>query len=238
MYVCAAKESARMYVCAAKASALCDSGYHQWAQTVCGFKHASSKQHMEWSARCESARKQVECVFGSMKKRFRILRLPMLYNKAHPISKIDHIFRTCCIFHNLLMAHNDYNTIGDRPEDYVEVETEEHEARSQITSILDGTTVWAGNCAWVVHAGTDCSRVGSQCLHPDAGPDPLTGSMSPVIVEVEAGFSERRKRLVTHFNECQRLGGGGQHGEIHDDKVRWLETAKVCRPTAPTYRTS
>ena len=66
------------------ASALCDSGYHQWAQTVCGFKHASSKQHMEWSARCESARKQVECVFGSMKQRFRILRLPMLYNKAHP----------------------------------------------------------------------------------------------------------------------------------------------------------
>ena len=166
------------------AAALCDSGYHAWAQTVCGFKHASSKERMQWSARCESARKQVECVFGSMKTRFRILKLPMLYNRGEPISKIDHIFRTCCIFHNLLMSHNDYNTIGEREEDYVEIDTARNNARCIISGVLDGTTVWAGNCAWVVHSGTDCSRMGSQALNPNAGPDPLQPNGPTVVVRV------------------------------------------------------
>lgn len=49
----------------------------------------------------ESVRKDVECTFGSLKARFRILRNPIEY---HDQSCIDNVFFTCCIIHNILLT--------------------------------------------------------------------------------------------------------------------------------------
>ena len=47
--------------------------------------------------------KDVECTFGIMKGRFRILKLPFQFNDA---AKIDAIFKTCCVLHNMLLFHD------------------------------------------------------------------------------------------------------------------------------------
>ncbi len=48
----------------------------------------------------ESVRKDVECCFGSIKQRFRILKNPIEY---HTKDSIDNVFFTCCILHNMLL---------------------------------------------------------------------------------------------------------------------------------------
>lgn len=44
-------------------------------------------------------RKDVECFFGVLKGRFRVLKLRLTY---HSRESIDNIFFTCCILHNML----------------------------------------------------------------------------------------------------------------------------------------
>ncbi len=56
-----------------------------------------------WSKQIESVRKDVECTFGIMKRRFRVLKVPMPYfAKEH----VDNIMFTCCVLHNILLDHN------------------------------------------------------------------------------------------------------------------------------------
>ena len=65
------------------------------------FKHPSSAAQAAWASRCESVRKNVERTFGMLKKRFRLLSLPMLYSQHEPATKIDNVFKTACIIHNM-----------------------------------------------------------------------------------------------------------------------------------------
>ncbi len=53
---------------------ICDGGYICWPELICPYKHepVTSKKGY-FSARVESVRKDVECVFGIVKKRWRIL---------------------------------------------------------------------------------------------------------------------------------------------------------------------
>lgn len=62
-------------------------------------KHCIDQWELAFSKRLESVRKDVECFFGILKGRFRILKLPLLYREKR---KIDNIFFTCCILHNML----------------------------------------------------------------------------------------------------------------------------------------
>jgi len=52
-----------------------------------------------WSARVKSVRKDVECAFGRLKGRFRILKLPLRF---HKIEDIDNIVFTCATLHNMI----------------------------------------------------------------------------------------------------------------------------------------
>ena len=56
-----------------------------------------------WSGRLESVRKDVECFFGYLKGRFRILKMGILYRDEEDI---HNVFFTCCILHNMLHAHD------------------------------------------------------------------------------------------------------------------------------------
>lgn len=46
-------------------------------------------------------RKDVECFFGILKGRFRVLKLPVQYRTKE---RIDDLFFTCCILHNMIHA--------------------------------------------------------------------------------------------------------------------------------------
>ena len=65
---------------------VCDGGYHQWRVSINGFKHGTTYAERALSKRMESIRKDIECVFGRLKRRFAILRLPMQYKKKSRVA--------------------------------------------------------------------------------------------------------------------------------------------------------
>lgn len=81
---------------------ICDGGYLRWRTLICPYPHehvASRKGH--FSTNLESVRKDVECTFGILKKRWRILEFfGMHYRK---MLKCEKIFRVCCILHNIML---------------------------------------------------------------------------------------------------------------------------------------
>ena len=88
---------------------LCDGGYHKWAQLICPLKHTSKLGHSLWSCQLESVRKDIECTFGVLKVRFRILQHPLPYMAKDWNTfraRIDNIVWACCVLHNLLLRHD------------------------------------------------------------------------------------------------------------------------------------
>lgn len=83
-----------------------DGGYHKWRCLQCPMKHTSKFKEALWSKWVESVRKDVECVFGILKGRFRCLKLPIFYQTK---SVIDSMFFTCCILHNILLNNDGYD---------------------------------------------------------------------------------------------------------------------------------
>ena len=60
-----------------------------------------SRSIIYWSEWLESLRKDVECLFGILKSRWRILRNPVSF---HTLTDIENIMFCCCILHNLLIS--------------------------------------------------------------------------------------------------------------------------------------
>mmetsp|Transcript_38547 Transcript_38547/g.109000 ORF Transcript_38547/g.109000 Transcript_38547/m.109000 type:complete len:157 (-) Transcript_38547:117-587(-) len=65
------------------------------------------------------SQKDIEDTFGcNMKKRLRVLHLPMLYK---PAAKIGTVFRTCAILHNMLLDFNGMSSIGQEEWQWIEL---------------------------------------------------------------------------------------------------------------------
>ena len=58
-----------------------DNGYLQWSTTVPPFKDSSSRAEIRFSQWLESLRKDVECTFGILKNRWRILKTGIRMHK-------------------------------------------------------------------------------------------------------------------------------------------------------------
>lgn len=86
---------------------LVDGGYHKWRCLQCPLKHSAIPKEALWSEWAESVRKDVECVFGVLKGRFRCLKLPIYY---HDKNTIDNMFYCCCILHNILLHFDGLDT--------------------------------------------------------------------------------------------------------------------------------
>jgi len=80
---------------------ICDNGYLRWPTSICPYTHAD-KTSMEgyFSTNLESVRKDVECVFGIMKKRWKILDCGL---KFRSMAVCEKIFFTCCCLHNEML---------------------------------------------------------------------------------------------------------------------------------------
>jgi hypothetical protein len=78
-----------------------DNGYLRWPITICPFMHAK-KTTCEgyFSSNLESVRKDVECVFGILKKRWKILDYRFRHRSMRTCSEI---FITCCCLHNIML---------------------------------------------------------------------------------------------------------------------------------------
>ena len=79
---------------------LCDNGYHRWSCTQAPGKNdllLTEKRLSQW---IESFRKDVECVFGILKGRFRILKTGI---RLEGLVAADNTWLTCCALHNILL---------------------------------------------------------------------------------------------------------------------------------------
>lgn len=78
-----------------------DGGYHHWVSTMSATRHNPNPDFVAWRKQMESVRKDIECMFGVLKGRFRILKTPCLF---HSKEHIDNMFLTCVGLHNMLHA--------------------------------------------------------------------------------------------------------------------------------------
>lgn len=68
---------------------------------MCAMKHTGSDKHALWSKGLESVRKDVQCLFGMLKGRFRILKTNILYKDSESINSV---YFTFCVLHNMLLS--------------------------------------------------------------------------------------------------------------------------------------
>jgi len=77
-----------------------DNGYLRWSTTVPPLKNTVNYSEIRWSEWVESLRKDVECTFGILKGRWRILKTGI---RIHGVAAVDKIWKTCCALHNWLL---------------------------------------------------------------------------------------------------------------------------------------
>ena len=94
-----------------------DNGYFNWRCLQFPYKRKGDVDNMyyhKWSKRVESIRKDVECFFGILKKRFEIIHHGIRLRSA---TQMDCVVKTCCTFHNQLLEYDkefgDYDSISD-----------------------------------------------------------------------------------------------------------------------------
>jgi hypothetical protein len=79
---------------------LADGGYLGWPTTVSPIAHPRPGSAEEnWNKHHESLRKSVECAFGILKARFRVLATR---NEARDENEVSDVFRVCCCLHNMI----------------------------------------------------------------------------------------------------------------------------------------
>lgn len=79
---------------------LSDNGYLKWRVLQCPVTHPLNMEEHRFSKWLESMRKDVECFFGILKGRWRILKHAILVQDA---TRVDNIVYTCVALHNQLL---------------------------------------------------------------------------------------------------------------------------------------
>ena len=149
---------------------ICDGGYHKWRMMQCPNKNASAEGAKRFSQRLESVRKDAECTFGILKKRWRILKNHML---IHNEARIDNMVFTCAVLHNMLIAHDATDEWKDEDDNYdIAADIPEHEMDPRIIHLRDGPV--------------DRSHVGG-------------GNIADHDIEVESEWSTLRTTLIEHY---------------------------------------
>lgn len=89
---------------------LVDNGYLPWSVLVPPSKHSTTYAELRFSKWLESLRKDVECTFGIMKGRFRILKTGI---PLHGVEACDRVWTTCCALHNFFLGEDNLDEAWD-----------------------------------------------------------------------------------------------------------------------------
>ena len=164
---------------------ICDGGYHNWACLVCPYKHQIPGTDIEkWSKNVESVRKDVECVFGILKKRFLFLKHPVRLHNADTIHKA---FVTCCVIHNILVDHDGRDNWNDSGEDI----TEEYNALERLAAMRASRSRMRNGVS-----GVRSNRRDEYGVNDNPSVDDYDGYN----VKEKHEFDKRRAALIKHFN--------------------------------------
>lgn len=143
------------------------------------YVHVSDRKERVWSEWIESCRKDVECVFGNLKKRFRFLKNAIEFHCQH---QIDNALFTCCIIHNMILM---YDGLDSRWEDDVDWD---------LLDPLDNVT---GETDTVNRAAILLSRVNA-CTSHLLSNRVIEGNET--YREVDTNHESIRRALVIHFD--------------------------------------
>ncbi|EJK44351.1 hypothetical protein THAOC_37116, partial [Thalassiosira oceanica] len=81
---------------------ICDGGYLRWPILICPYQNArKGSREGDFSDNLESVRKDVECVFGILKKRWKIIENGIRYRD---IKIVEKVFLVCCMLHNMMLS--------------------------------------------------------------------------------------------------------------------------------------
>ena len=80
-----------------------DTGYLKQNCFVCPMPNRVDRQAVIFSEFVESTRKDVECTFGQLKNRFRIIKRPLEMESLH---EINLLFKACCVLHNMILIYD------------------------------------------------------------------------------------------------------------------------------------
>jgi hypothetical protein len=180
-----------------------DNGYLRWPISICPYKQTEMYKEIRFSEWLESMRKDVECTFGILKGRFRVLKTGI---RIHGIQATDKIWLTCCALHNMLLDIDGLDREWEKgiATDW-EGELGEHNSgdvsnfavcrlRSpQERRRYDSTGMGPGND----RDGDDDD--GGDPGDPGELPVPMTAGPGPLIVR-RLPFEYFRGRLVEHFD--------------------------------------
>ena len=155
---------------------LCDGGYNKWKCLQCPLKFASDMESRRWSCWLESLRKDVECTFGILKGRFRILKSGIRMQKKIMIHKT---FVTCCVLHNMLLS---YDGLDKSWEGTNSLHDEE-----EISRIF--------RRAETAQSTTDMTSIGQSRRYRAINSEDDT-----VPIETEIGHDDLQNILIEHFN--------------------------------------
>ena len=184
-----------------------DNGYLEWSTTVPPLKDSIKKSEVRFSQWLESLRKDVECTFGILKCRWRILKTGI---RLHNTEVADNVWLTCCALHNLLLDVDGLSQgwehgvpsywMTDQNGD-LDVEDMPHAIRR-----LNGSSAFLRNCCSV-----DMSAFGSQEWHNDRNEDDNSckdyqpAVQSDVVTSVtNLPLKQFRSMLIENFYCCYK----------------------------------
>ena len=173
---------------------LCDGGYHKWTCMINPMKHTSNRDDRLWSEWVESTRKDVECVFGILKGRFRFIRHGILLQSQE---KVDTIFFTCCILHNLIL---EADGLDKRWEQNVEWDRLNPQPSNSDTGFYeeDGPRVHS--------IGLQELRILERVDQYRSVTDNEDFNGNEVVEEIDEHFESKRKLLIDHFKKAYDSG--------------------------------
>ena len=68
-------------------SASSTGGYHKWAAKQAAAKADTNADYAAWWKQMESVRKDIECLFGRLKARWRMIKTPITFHNKYDIDK-------------------------------------------------------------------------------------------------------------------------------------------------------
>ena len=174
---------------------MCDGGYHKFRYMQCPLKYSSSDAIKVWSGAVESARKDVECIFGLLKARFSILKKPFQYQT---VEQVDNAVVSCMILHNMLLSVNGWEDIFDEDRDFSGDEREGaiHVWRTKRQKVSQRKYVKGGSIR---------RQHAARGMVADDPLESLNVVNSDDVIN-QPGYHELQELLVMHYDRASYLG--------------------------------
>lgn len=172
-----------------------DNGYARWRMMQCPIKSSFTMDELMWSTRLESVRKDIECTFGILKVRFRILSGNVLFQKQ---KYVDNVFVASCIIHNMNLEEDELDLQWKNPANW------ERSEYGDDTDLRDGRNLS------LAREVREKSRVQGRMIVRDAivQDTPLEKERSIIVEnddEADDDYYVFRSQLVDHYIYCKEI---------------------------------